>query len=285
MSNRIPIRKTYKLYIGGAFPRSESGRSFRGMWANPLASRASRKDLRDSVVAARSALPDWSSRPAANRGQILYRIAEILEHRSTEMERELRHSGRSASSARREVRASVDRWVWYAGWADKLSHLFGAVNSVATSHFSFSVPEPTGIVGVIGPDAPALLGMISLVAPAIVSGNTVVAISSSTEPLSAVTFAEIIATSDVPAGVVNILTGLRAELAPHLARHVEVNALVDASGDAALGRRLGEEAASSVKRVAVRHLEPRQWYTAVAEDPWWMLDTLEIKTTWHPIGW
>lgn len=290
MSARIPVLKTYKLFIGGAFPRTESGRALAvkspdGRTVLARACRASRKDCRNAVVAARKACEGWSRRPAANRGQILYRMAELLEQRSSEVAGELvRSTGGAVPRAKREVQAGVDRLIWYAGWADKLTHLFGTVNPVASSHFNFSIPEPTGVVCIIAPDSPSLLGLISLVAPAIVSGNTVVALASQAHPLPAITLAEILATSDLPPGVVNLLTGFRAEIAPTMASHMDVNALVDAAGDPELGARLQLDGAANVKRVVRRDVKADDWFQPAVENPYWMLDTLEIKTTWHPIG-
>jgi acyl-CoA reductase-like NAD-dependent aldehyde dehydrogenase len=227
-NTRLSVRKTYKLFIGGAFPRSESGRSYvvndgKGNFvAN--AARASRKDVRDAVVAARKAVPGWSGRTAYNRGQILYRVAEMLEGRRGQFVEELKATGLGKSAAADEVDAAIDRWVWYAGWADKLAAVVGSANPVSGPFFNFSTPEPTGVVGVIAPDSP-LLGLVSVVAPAIVSGNTVVVVASEPAPLPAITLAEVLATSDLPGGVVNLLTGHRSELAPWLASHLDVNAI------------------------------------------------------------
>lgn len=287
---RLSVLKTHKLYIDGAFPRGESGRVFpaRSPDGAILARvcRASRKDLRAAVVAARKAFPGWSNRAAFNRGQILYRMAEILEGRSGEMVRELQRSvGMTFAGAHREVTASVDRLVWYAGWADKLTSFLGSVNAVASPHFNFSVPEPTGVVGLLAPEVPSLLGLVSLMAPTITSGNTVVTLVSESHPLPAVIFSEILATSDLPDGVVNVLTGFRSEIAPHLAKHMDINAIVDASGDRTIAQLVREEAACNVKRIHNRQLQLMEWFGQKGQDPYCMLDTLEIKTTWHPVGW
>ncbi len=283
MSDRLSVRKTYKLYIGGAFPRSESGRSYtvndaKGHFvAN--AARASRKDVRDAVVAARKAQTGWAGRTPYNRGQILYRIAEMLEGRSAQFTEELRTTGLSRAAAVAEVEAAIDRWVWYAGWADKLAQVTGSANPVSGPFFNFSTPEPCGVVGVVAPDAP-LLGLVSVLAPVIVTGNTAVLLASEHGPLPAITLGEVFATSDLPGGVVNILTGHRAELTPWLASHMDVNAL-DLTGAADdLARESEVAAAENLKRV----LRP-------SEDDWSadpgtsrMTTFLEVKTVWHPVG-
>ncbi|MGH3376567.1 MAG: aldehyde dehydrogenase family protein, partial [Actinoallomurus sp.] len=228
MSDRLSVRKTYKLYVGGAFPRSESGRSYTvndakgNFLAN--ASRASRKDARDAVVAARRAQSGWAARTPYNRGQILYRIAEMLEGRREQFTEELRGTGLTRTAARTEVDAAVDRWVWYAGWADKFAQVTGTANPVSGPFFNFSTPEPAGVIGIIAPDNP-LLGLVSVLAPVIVTGNTTIVVASEPTPLPAIALAEVLATSDLPAGVVNILTGHRAELAPWLATHMDINGL------------------------------------------------------------
>ncbi len=290
MASRIPVVKTYKLFIGGAFPRTESGRVYpvkspNGRTVLARACRASRKDVRDAVVAARHAVGGWSKKSAANRGQILYRMAEMLEHRGPEMVAELvRSTGKSAASSRRETQAAVDRLIWYAGWTDKLTHVLGSVNPVASSHFNFSIPEPTGVVCTIAPDEPSLLGLVSVIAPAIAGGNSVIALASEKYPLPSITFSEILATSDLPGGVVNILTGFRSELALQMAKHMDVNAVVDASGDANLGKQIQVESAANIKRTVLRNVEPSEWFQSKVESPYWILDTQEIKTAWHPIG-
>ncbi|HYE78517.1 MAG TPA: aldehyde dehydrogenase family protein [bacterium] len=287
MPDRIPVQKTYKLVIGGQFPRTESGRYLEVRRDGRLIAnvcRASRKDARDAVVAARKAFPEWSGRTAYNRGQILYRMAEVLEQRRAEFLHELVLLGGAEQEAEREVTASIDRLIWYAGWADKLTAHFGSVNPVAMPYFNFTVPEPTGVVVLVAPAAPALLGLISLVAPAIVAGNTVVCVASEEAPLPAVTWGEVLATSDLPGGVVNILTGLQPELLPPLAAHMDVNALVYAGGDPQLAAKAQVEGAANVKRVSVRTLEPGEYFTRQAQGPEWIEDALELKTAWHPMG-
>lgn len=279
---RLSVLKTYKLAIGGKFPRGESGRvapakSLDGKTHLGNFCLASRKDLRDAVTAARKAQPAWSKATPYLRGQILYRAAEITQQRRGELIDELTRAGAPRAAA--EVDAAIDRLVHHAGWADKYSQLFSSVNPVATPHFNFTSPEPTGVVGILAPDQPALLGLVSLLAPAILSGNTAVLLASGTIPLPAVTFAEILATSDVPGGVVNILTGSRAELAPHFASHMDINAIVDGAGDQAAAN---SGAALNLKRYALR--QPRDWFAAEAQDAYWILDTIEQKTAWHPIG-
>jgi acyl-CoA reductase-like NAD-dependent aldehyde dehydrogenase len=287
--NRLDVRKTYKLYIGGKFPRSESGRylpakSVKGQHLDNF-SHASRKDFRDAVTAARSAVDGWSKATAYNRGQILYRAAEMLQNRSAELVNEIaRSTGKNAATAKREVAVTIDRLVYYAGWTDKYSQVFGSVNPVATPHFNFTTPEPTGVVVVLAPDEPALLGLVSLVAPVILSGNAVVVVASETFPLPAVTFAEILATSDLPGGVVNILTGKCAELAPHIASHMDVNAIVDGTGNSELSAKLQAGTSMNLKRYTNRSVASAEWFDGKAEDPYWILDTVELKTAWHPIG-
>ena len=262
---RLPVRKTYKLFIGGAFPRSESGRTYEA--DGPNVARASRKDARDAVRAARGALPKWAAATAYNRGQILYRLAEMLEARAGEFA--------ELSSGREEVERSIDRLVWYAGWADKLAQVLGASNPVAGPYFNFTVPEPTGVVAVLAPAEPPLLGLVSRLAPVLVGGNTAVVVASEPRPLAAIELAEVVATSDVPAGVVNVLTGYRDELAPVLAAHMDVNALdlAGADGDVAELERL---AAGNVKRVVRGFAED--------QSPWEASAFLELKTVWHPVG-
>jgi acyl-CoA reductase-like NAD-dependent aldehyde dehydrogenase len=261
---RLPVKKTYKLFVGGAFPRSESGRTFEAEGRN--VSRASRKDARDAVVAARKAFAGWAGTTAYNRGQVLYRLAEMMEARADDLA--------AFCSGRNEVDAAVDRVVWYAGWADKLAQVHGSSNPVAGPYFNFTVPEPTGVVAILAPDEPALGGLVSRLAPALVGGNAVVAVASETHPLAAIELAEAIATSDVPPGVVNILTGFRAELGPVLASHMDVNAL-DMTGAGDDTADLERAAADNVKRV-VREREP--------QSPWEIASFLELKTVWHPVG-
>jgi acyl-CoA reductase-like NAD-dependent aldehyde dehydrogenase len=262
--SRLPVRKTYKLYVGGAFPRSESGRSYEAEGANVAL--ASRKDLRDAVRAAREALPKWASLTAYNRGQVLYRVAEIMEGRRAQFA--------ELVEGEAEVDEAIDRWVWYAGWADKLAQVLGASNPVAGPYFNFTVPEPTGVVGIVAPEEPPLGGLVSRLAPAIVGGNAAVVIASERRPLAAITLAEVLATSDVPGGVVNLLTGRKSELCPVLAGHMDVNAidLAGVDGDRVELERL---AAENVKRV-VRNGE--------GQSPWHAAAFLEMKTVWHPIG-
>jgi acyl-CoA reductase-like NAD-dependent aldehyde dehydrogenase len=261
---RLPVKKTYKLYVGGAFPRSESGRSYEAEGAN--VARASKKDLRDAVRAAREALPKWAGMTAYNRGQVLYRVAEIMEGRRAQF---VELTGSAA-----EVDAAIDSWVWYAGWADKLAQVLGVSNPVAGPYFNFTIPEPMGVVGVVAPEEPALEGLVLRLAPAIVGGNAAVVIASERRPLAAVTLAEVLATSDVPGGVVNILTGRKNELASVLAGHMDVNALdlAGIDGDRAELERL---AAENVKRV-VRNGD--------GQSPWHAASFLELKTVWHPVG-
>ncbi|HUC85152.1 MAG TPA: aldehyde dehydrogenase family protein, partial [Candidatus Acidoferrales bacterium] len=236
-------------------------------------------------AAAREAAPGWAAATAYNRGQILYRAAEMLQSRAAELVAEIsRSTNAGAGRARREVSAAIDRLVHYAGWTDKYQQVFGSVNPVASSHFDFTTPEPTGVVVVMAPDDPSLLALVSLVAPVILSGNAAVVIASEKFPLPAATFAEILATSDVPGGVVNLLTGNRAELAPHLASHLDVNAIVDGVGDLELGAKLRAGTALNLKRYAKHALATAEWFSAKAEDPYWILDTVEFKTAWHPVG-
>jgi acyl-CoA reductase-like NAD-dependent aldehyde dehydrogenase len=265
VSARLPVKKTYKLFVGGEFPRSESGRTYRAEGQN--VARASRKDVRDAVRVARSGYAKWSGLTAYNRGQVLYRIAEMMETRRADLAEH--------STGKQEVERAIDRFVWYAGWADKLAQVLGSANPVAGPYFNFTVPEPTGVVGILAPDEPPLLGLVSRLAPALVGGNAAVVVASEGHPLAAIELAESIATADVPAGTVNILTGQRGELAPVLAAHMDVNALdLGASnGDVAELERL---AAENVKRV-VRS-------SADAQSPWEIAAFLELKTVWHPIG-
>jgi acyl-CoA reductase-like NAD-dependent aldehyde dehydrogenase len=285
--SRLDVRKTYKLAIGGAFPRSESGRTYvvtdsKGTFlAN--AAQASRKDARDAVVAARKAFPGWSTKTAYNRGQVVYRVAEVLEGRRSQLADDVQHAeGGTRRQAEAVVDASVDRLVWYAGWADKIAQVVGGANPVAAPFFNISSPEPTGVVGVLAPQGSSLLGLVSVVAPAIVTGNTCVVASSYLRPLPAVTLSEVLATSDVPGGVVNLLTGPLSDTAPTLASHMDVNAidLTGALGDAELAVALEVAAAENLKRV--RRPTVEDW----AADPGldrltWLLET---KTVWHPIG-
>lgn len=262
--NRLPVRKTYKLYVGGSFPRSESGRSYEVEGANVAL--ASRKDLRDAVRAARAAFPKWASMTAYNRGQVLYRVAEIMEGR--------RDQFAELTGSEAEVNSAIDRWVWYAGWSDKLAQVLGSSNPVAGPYFNFTVPEPTGVVGIVAPEQPPLVGVVSRLAPAIVGGNAAVVISSERQPLAAITLAEVLATSDVPGGVVNVLTGRKQELCPVLAAHMDVNA-VDLAGLESEREELEQLAAENVKRI-VRNGD--------GQSPWHAAAFLEMKTVWHPVG-
>ena len=287
MSARLDIKKTYKLFIGGKFPRSESGRylpakSAKGEHLDNF-SHASRKDFRDAVTVARGAFDGWNKATAYNRGQILYRAAEMLQNRAGELTNEIaRSTNVSAAKAKREVALAIDRLVYFAGWTDKYQQVFGSVNPVATSHFNFTTLEPTGVVVVLAPDEPSLLALVSLIAPVILSGNAAIAIGSEKIPLPALTFGEILATSDLPGGVVNILAGKRGELAPHIASHMDVNAIVDGAGDAELSAKLRSGTAINLKRYS-QHA-PEDWFAPAVEDPYWILDTVEFKSAWHPIG-
>ncbi|HVU76297.1 MAG TPA: aldehyde dehydrogenase family protein [Gaiellaceae bacterium] len=259
------MKKTYKLFVGGAFPRSESGRTYEAQGQNVAL--ASRKDVRDAVVAARGAQGKWASATAYNRGQVLYRIAEMMEARVAEFA--------GLCSGKDEVHRAIDRWVWYAGFADKLAQVIGSSNPVAGPYFNFTIPEPTGVVAIVAPDDPPLLGLVSRIAPALTGGNAVVALASETQPLAAVELAEAIATSDVPGGVVNLLTGRRAELAPWLAAHMDVNA-IDLTGADGLRGDLEAAAAENVKRVVIGKPDSQSLYE--------ISRFLELKTVWHPIG-
>jgi acyl-CoA reductase-like NAD-dependent aldehyde dehydrogenase len=285
--SRLPVLKTYKVFIGGKFPRSESGRYYllRDAKGNAIANvcRCSRKDYRDAVVAARGAQSSWASRTAYNRGQILYRIAEMLEGRAAQFVAELQTGGASSAAlARKEVQTTIDRTLHYAGWADKYQQVFSSVNPVSSSHFNFSLLEPTGVVSVLAPESPALLGLMSLILPAVVGGNTVIALASTSSPLVAVTLAEVLATSDLPGGVVNILTGERSELLEPFANHMDVNAVVYAGTDAAEKKKLRELCALNVKRPIID--DTADWFADDAQSPYRIKDTQEVKTTWHPVG-
>jgi acyl-CoA reductase-like NAD-dependent aldehyde dehydrogenase len=284
----LAVRKTYKLFVGGAFPRSESGRSYVVSGADGTflanAALASRKDVRDAVVAARAAVPKWSGTTAYNRGQILYRIAEMLEGRRAQFVDEV-HAGEGVArgAAKSIVDTAVDRWVWYAGWADKIGQVYGNANPVAGPYFNLSAPEPTGVVGIVAPPDSSLLGLVSTVAPAIVTGNTTVVLAAETRPLPAITLAEVLATSDLPGGVVNLLTGKVAEMAPWLAAHMDVNA-IDLSGvaDPEFGTELEVAAAENLKRVLRPTSGPVDWIGEQGIER--MTAFLEIKTVWHPKG-
>ena len=283
---RVPVAKTYKIYIDGKFPRTESGRYFaledgRGrVIANVC--RGSRKDFRNATVAARKAQSGWAGANAYLRGQILYRIAEMLEGRREQFIAELKLQGSTQRAARKEVDMSIDRLIYFAGWADKYQQVFSAVNPVASSHFNFSVLEPTGVVSIIAPDDSGLLGLVSNVAPTIVGGNTCVVLASESMPLSAVSFAEVLHASDVPAGVVNIITGLRSELTEHFASHMDVNAIVFCDGARKTAKTVQELASDNIKRVIAR--ADIDWSRESSQHPYLIRDTQEVKTTWHPVG-
>ena len=291
---RIEVRKTYKLYVGGQFPRSESGRSYliRAADGSPLANavRASRKDVRDAVRTARKAQPGWAGKTAMNRGQVLYRVAELMEGRRDQFIAEVAAAeGIHDCRARDVVERAIDRWVWYAGWADKIAQVLGSSNPVAAPYFNFTIPEPTGVVGMVAPETSSLLGLTSRLAPPLVSGNAVVLLTSETRPLPAITLSEVLATSDVPGGVVNILTGLKQELVPILAAHVDVDALDTWGLPDAMRRATEELAADDIKRVLRRPTTVQDarfdWLDDRAtERPEWIAAFLEMKTVWHPIG-
>ena len=290
--NRLEILKTYKIYIGGQFPRTESGRYYvatnskKENLANVCL--GSRKDFRDAVVAARNAFGGWSGRAAFNRGQILYRIAEMLEGRKAQFIDELIKQDSTKAQAENEVNLCIDRLIYYSGWCDKFQQLFSSVNPVASSHFNFSVPEPTGVVAAIAPqnDLPggrqgSLLGLVSIIAPIIAGGNTCIVLASATKPLCAITFAEVLNSSDLTGGVVNILTGKVAELVPYFADHMDVNATVFCEDDAATQKLIKEKSSLNVKRVVL--YDKVKWATASGQSPYFIMDLQEIKTTWHPI--
>lgn len=280
---RLEVQKTYKIFIGGKFPRTESGRYYspevNGRALGNLCL-CSRKDLREAVVAARAAQGGWAGTTAYNRGQIFYRTAEMLEGRREQFIAELQQQGLSESAARQEVDLSIDRWIYYSGWCDKFQQIFSSVNPVASSHFNFSVLEPMGVVFLIASENSPLLGFVSLIAPIIASGNTVVALASESKPLSAITLAEVIATSDFPAGVVNILTGSKQEIVSHAAKHFDINAIADDSQNPAQFQQIQTHSASNVKRVKAYKVG---WESPEAQHPYLIADFCETKTTWHPI--
>jgi acyl-CoA reductase-like NAD-dependent aldehyde dehydrogenase len=292
--SRVGVRKTWKLYIGGAFPRSESGRSYVVAAADgaPIANavRGSRKDLRDAVRAARNAYPGWADRAAMNRGQILYRVAELMEGRRDQFVAEVGQAeGVRVERARETVDRSIDRWVWYAGWADKIAQVLGSSNPVASDFFNFTIPEPTGIVGIVAPESSSLLGLVSRLAPPLVAGNSVVVLASETRPLPAISLTEVLATSDVPGGVVNVITGRKRELVPVLASHVDVDSIDVWGVPDDLRTDVELAAADSVKRVVRRPsgvTDARfDWLDdRASERPEWIAAYLEMKTVWHPIG-
>ncbi len=284
-AERVPVMKTYKIFIGGKFPRTESGRYYQPLDhdGKPLANicRSSRKDVRESVIAARKALGDWSNRSAFNRGQILYRIGEMLEGRSAQFVHELKLHGATQNQAEAEVATAIDRWLHYAGWCDKYQAVFSSVNPTNSSHFNFSVQEPTGVVGVMAPDNTGLLGLVSMIAPVITGGNTCVVVASESKPLPAVTFAEVLATSDLPGGVVNLLTGFRKELLKPLVAHMDINAIAIADTTKEERTMLEQEATCNLKRVVYPKVS--DWMKEDGQSPYMILDTQEVKTTWHPI--
>ena len=284
-SKRLEVLKTYKIYIGGQFPRTESGRYYVPVNAagKKLANvcLSSRKDFRDAVVAARTAYGSWSTRAAFNRGQILYRMAEMLEGRKAQFIEELMQQDSSKGKAEKEVNLAIDRLIYYAGWCDKYQQLFSSVNPVASSHFNFSVPEPTGVVSIIAPQNDSLLGLVSVIAPAIAGGNTCVVLASETKPLCSVTFAEVLNSSDLPGGVVNILTGKVSELASWFVNHMDVNATIFCENDSEIKKMMQEKSALNLKRIFF--YDKIKWNTDQGQSPYFILDTQEIKTTWHPI--
>lgn len=282
---RLEVLKTYKLYIGGQYPRTESGRYYiaRNKAGAQLANvcLASRKDFRNAQVAARGAVAGWSGRAAFNRGQILYRIAEMLESRRAQFIDELQQQDLSQAAAEAEVNTSIDRLIYYAGWCDKFQQLFSAVNPVAGSFFNFSVPEPTGVVSIIAPQNSPLLGLVSVIAPVIAGGNTCIVLASEQKPLSAITFAEVLGTSDLPGGVVNILTGSVKELVSWFSDHMDVNATIYCENDSSVQSSIREKSALNLKRVFF--YDKKNWNSEEGQSPYFILDTQEIKTTWHPI--
>jgi acyl-CoA reductase-like NAD-dependent aldehyde dehydrogenase len=280
---RIEVLKTYKIFIGGQFPRTESGRYYPLKLKNNMTvnvSLSSRKDFRNSVIAARGAFSGWSARAAFNRGQILYRIAEMLEGRKEQFLEELKQLGYTPAAAKKEIEQSIDRLVYYAGWCDKYQQLFSAVNPVASSHFNFSVPESMGVVAIMADESTALLGLVSVIAPCIAGGNTCIVLASESKPTCAITFAEVIATSDVPGGVVNIVTGNRKELHAHFSSHMDVNAIINCNSEKDFNKVIGENASLNVKRVFTWN---KNWTDENEQGLYYITDLQEIKTTWHPI--
>jgi len=282
---RLEVLKTYKIYIGGQFPRTESGRYYvatnnkNEQLANICLS--TRKDIRDAVVVARNAFKSWSAKTAFNRSQILYRMAEMLEGRKAQFVEELMKQDATKTQAQKEVNVSIDRLLYYAGWCDKYQALFGTVNPVASSHFNFSVPEPTGVVAAIASQDNSLIGLVSVIAPIIAGGNSCIVLASESKPLCSITFAEVINSSDVPGGVVNILTGKPSELYSHFASHMDVNAILYCGDDLPTSKEIQQKAAGNVKRVLF--YKDVNWLGDKAQSPYFILDTQEIKTTWHPI--
>ncbi len=284
---RIDVKKTYKMYMGGGFPRSESGRTYKVVDSekNFLANAClgSRKDFRDAVKIARGAFAGWSGRSAYNRGQILYRIAEMMEDRRDQFMKELGAIGFKTSEAEADINASIDRLIYYAGWSDKYQQVFGSINPVASSHFNFSLLEPTGVVSAFAPEKSPLLGLVSVIAPIITGGNTCVVLASEVHPLSAITFAEVLNSSDVPGGVVNILTGSREELAEHFSTHMDVNAMLYTDNlPQEMKKKIDENASLNVKHIVKKTVT--DWYAEEAQSPYMLTDLQEVKTTWHPVG-
>ncbi len=284
-SKRLLVLKTYKIYIGGQFPRTESGRYY--LPVNSVGQKlaniclSSRKDFRNAQVSARAAFSSWSGRAAFNRGQILYRIAEMLEGRKAQFIEELVLQDATKAKAEKEVELAIDRLIYYAGWCDKFQQIFSSVNPVASSHFNFSVPEPTGVVSVIAPQDNSLLGLVSVIAPVIAGGNTCIVLASETKPLCAVTFAEVLNSSDLPGGVVNILTGKISELASWFVDHMDVNATIYCEKDSSIKKLMREKSALNLKRIVF--YDKVNWFTPEGQSPYFIMDTQEIKTTWHPV--
>ena len=284
-TKRLTVLKTYKIYIGGQFPRTESGRYY--VASNPKGEHlanmclCSRKDVRDAIGSARGAFGGWSARAAFNRGQILYRIAEMLEGRKTQFVEELMLQGSSKLAAEKEVTLSIDRLIYYSGLCDKYQQIFSSVNPVASSHFNFSALEPMGVVTIVAPQQSSLIGLVSVMAPVIAGGNTCVILASETKPLCSVTFAEVLNSSDLPGGVVNILTGKVSELLSHLSNHMDVNAVCFSESDAAAIKLVKENASINVKRTAF--YEDKKWMNDLEQSPYFINDFQEVKTTWHPI--
>lgn len=284
-ATRLEVLKTYKIYVGGQFPRTESGRYYVATNAKGVGLAnmclSSRKDFRDAVISSRNAFGGWSGRAAFNRGQILYRIAEMLEGRKAQFIDELIKQDVTKAAAEKEVNLSIDRLIYYSGWCDKFQQSFGSVNPVASSHFNFSVPEPTGVVAAIAPQDTSLLGLVSIIAPIIAGGNTCIVLASYAKPLCAVTFAEVLNSSDLPGGVVNILTGKISELSPFFADHMDVNAVVFCEKDKELKKLIQTKSSLNVKRVI--QYDNKNWQTDNGQSPYFITDLQEIKTTWHPI--
>lgn len=286
MSKRLDIRKTYKLFIDGKFPRTESGRYIK--WTDPKnmaevnICRGSRKDFRNAVVAARKAFKGWSDRTAYNRGQILYRIGEMLEGRRDQFAAEMILQGLSKKQAEKEITQSIDRMIYYAGWTDKFQQIFSRVNPVSLPYFNFTVPEPTGVVVIFAPQNSSLLGLISTISPVIAGGNSCVVLASQTFPLCSITFSEVLQTSDLPAGVVNILTGLRSELVEHFSSHMDVNSMIYCGNDPDDIKKIEINSSINVKRAII--FKDIDWSKEAGQGPYFILKTQEMKTTWHPVG-